>query len=250
MDTENKATGQERPPLGSEEAISEIVEALLNCGDDWERLRRLDADIWPSVLHDHGHLPFKPHYLELVEALRELGWVRVSGPLTGTPEDMDNPEVMKTWPEDMFRKYVARERRGEIAQRRQLAARRRRDAEKLGLSAEESDRAEERREELWTELDGLGFGPEFFVGPPPPPTAWQPDEAALAEGQRRYHSYLDRMIRWHFERPDIHPPLRSHDGNKMIRDYAWEAMRERRAAEICEELDELGEDMEGGWAAV
>ena len=128
-----------------------------------------------------------------------------------------------------------------MEQRRELAERRRRDAELLGLSAEESDRAQERRERLMEELDGLempflGYKPWFA------PADWQPDDVALAEGRRRYMRYLARRTRWHQQRPDVHPPIESHDGNQIIRDFAWKAVCERRAAKIRGELRALGDE--------
>ncbi len=66
------------------------------------------------------------------------------------------------------------------------------------------------------------------------------DEAVLAEGNKRYLRYLDRRARWHQQRPDVHPPIKSHNGNEMIRNFAWDAECERRAAKIREELRALG----------
>jgi len=105
MYTEQTTThDQERPPLGSDEAIGEIVEAILNCGDLWDHdfgLRINDPEVWPLLLNCAGLLAFDPHYLEVIEAIRDLGWIRVSGPnRTGTSADLDDPNVEKTRAED------------------------------------------------------------------------------------------------------------------------------------------------------
>jgi hypothetical protein len=238
MDAKHTASAgsEERPPLGSEEAIGKVAEAIF---DRWGHevredrkdlgkqlqmsLRANEPVDWPYILHTLGYLDFKPHYLEVIKALHEF------------PEAAE----VGTTPEDMFEEYVAGVRRREMEQRRKLAERRRRDAELLGLSAEESDRAEERRERLMEELEELE--PRFLGFKPWPPSSdWQPDEVALAEGRRRYMRYLDRRTRWHQQRPDVHPPIESHDGNQMIRDFAWDFVCARRAVKIRGELRALG----------
>jgi hypothetical protein len=250
---DEQQTTEERPPLGSQEAIDKVREAILDyfgreVREDWDylgkhssiSLRTHEPDTWPNILHYFGPLDFKPHPLEVIEAIRDLGRIRVSGSnRTGTPADPDDPNVEKTRAEDFFARYVAGVRRREMEQRRRLAQRRRRDAELLGLSAEESDRAQERREMLMDELESLeppflGYKPWFA------PYDWQPDEAAFAEGKRRYLRYLDKRAMWHQQRPDVHPPIKNHNGNQLIRDFAWKAVCERRAAKICEELRALG----------
>jgi len=98
MDTENKATGQERPPLGSEEAISAVVEALSEARANkavWDgpffKLRRVqELEKWTVFLYASTSLDFQPHYLEIVEALRTLRWVQVTVPgRSATPEDLE-----------------------------------------------------------------------------------------------------------------------------------------------------------------
>jgi hypothetical protein len=123
------ASSEERPPPGSDEAIGKVREAIRNCGDLWDHvigLRRNDPKKWPVLLHLAGLLTFIPHYLEVIEALRDLGWIRVSGARSGTPADLTNPDVKKTYPEDFFQEYVADARKQEMRQRRKLALRRRR----------------------------------------------------------------------------------------------------------------------------
>ncbi len=130
---------QERPPLGSSEAIAKIVEALLESrresrrGELWDHpfgLRANKLELWPFLLRVTHFLDFEPHYLEIIEALRELGWVYIWGPRTDTPAgtsvDLTSPDIKKKYPEDFFQEYVAGVRKREMKQRRALALRRRR----------------------------------------------------------------------------------------------------------------------------
>lgn len=119
---------RERPPLGSDEAINSLKEVLLSAEDIWDQLHRWRLTDWPGLLYCCDRIHFPGHYLELIEAFRELGWGQISGPLTDTPEDITNPEVHKKWPEDFFKEYVAEVRREEMIQRRKMAAHRRRKA--------------------------------------------------------------------------------------------------------------------------
>ena len=133
MDKEKAITkgSEERPPLGSEEAIGAVVEALLaarNRKKSWDFMREYLVESWPHILEMGRFINFVPHYLEVIEALRELSWVRVSAPNppNGDRVDLDNPDVQKKYPEDYFKEYVAEVRRQEMKERRRLAARRRR----------------------------------------------------------------------------------------------------------------------------
>ena len=160
MDIEQGTTdGREHPDaaLGEREervaevarVLSRIVERdpllLLRRPEDWTHLFRRPLGRFPSVF-------------ELADAFEALGLVYYSGRPGGRLSRRDfamhfpaDTACVHT-PEDMRREFAQELRVEEAKRRRKVSARRRRDAEKFGLSAEESDRAAERLAELWTDL--------------------------------------------------------------------------------------------------
>lgn len=102
-----------------------------------------------------------PSPFELIDAYEELSLVYYSGRGNKFPVRRECAVIFPSdtacvhTPDDLRRELAHELRVKEAKRRREIAVRRRRDAEKLGLSAEESDQVEARLAELWFELGGV-----------------------------------------------------------------------------------------------
>jgi hypothetical protein len=70
---------------------------------------------------------------------------------------------------------------------------------------------------------------------------WQPEWVTEDQADLLYQRWLSHKIWDHFERPDVYPRVRSHDGNEIMRMLAYTAEKEVRLREILREICEIEE---------
>lgn len=217
----------------SEEAVFETANALLRMHEDGQNEDIRCPDEIPGRLHYHGYLVQRPHYQVVLAAMTEAGighmlWGHVR---TG---------------EDLLRKYVYEERMREVRQRREVSARRRRDFEQRGLSAEESDRLAR-----YLSSVGSGQGGRFLTLVLP--KGWEPPQITKEEAEEVYWefrrkenaNYLRSLEEWRQSSPkdrrrypEPRPPVDDDrvDTLKMLLYWREEERREEEHKEMRQEM--------------
>lgn len=193
--------GQERPDAAlreREERVAEVARVLSRIAERDPLLLLCRPDHWTHLFR--RALGRVPSLFELADACEALGLVYYSGRPDGRLIRRDfamhfpaDTACVHT-PDDMRREFAQELRVEEAKRRRRVSARRRRDAEKLGLSTEESDRAAERLAELWSELTTVMGRTASYMG-----SRWQrPEPGSSAEKElikyeRRRHEIEDEF---------------------------------------------------------
>jgi hypothetical protein len=151
----------------SDTALSEHEQRVARIAQVLSRMVKRDPNLLNRFPGDLTHKFYRPlgwttpSPFDLIDAYEELGLVYYSGRDGGFPLRREFAVIFPSdtacvhTPDDMRRELAHELRVKEAKRRREIAARRRRDAEKLGLSAEESDAVDARLAELWFELGSV-----------------------------------------------------------------------------------------------